>query len=127
MSATVGAVNGQRVALLKNAVVTDVATHASVADKQELYRQVAQGLAEDESGVFDVGFKLVAAAAAGIERGVIQLALNCTFGQTPTQYPSASGRLWNVRMGPHASCGPGGRNLHPNRCNRPRNGGPYLA
>ncbi len=95
MIATVGAVKGQRVALLKHAIVTDVATNDSVADKQQLYRQVALGLAEDEIGVFDAGFKLVAAAAAGIERCVIRLALNCTFGKTPGAIPertAAQGR-----------------------------------
>gem|GEM_PF-2989730 len=64
--------------MLKNAVVTDVKTNDSVADKQELYRQVAIGLEEDEIGVFDAGFKLVEAAEAGIEQCVIRLALNCT-------------------------------------------------
>jgi len=95
MIATVGKVNGQRIALLKNAVVTDVETNDSVADKQELYRQVAIGLEEDEIGVFDAGFKLIEAAEAGIEQCVIRLALNCTFGKTPGEIPertSAKGR-----------------------------------
>jgi len=95
MIATVGEVNGQRIALLKNAVVTDVKTNDSVADKQELYRQVAIGLEEDEIGVFDAGFKLVEAAEAGIEQCVIRLALNCTFGKTAGEIPerrSAKGR-----------------------------------
>ena len=95
MIATVGEVNGQRIALLKNAVVTDVKTNDSVADKQELYRQVAIGLEEDEIGVFDAGFKLVEAAEAGIEQCVIRLALNCTFGKTVGEIPertSAKGR-----------------------------------
>lgn len=95
MIATVGEVKGQRVALLKKAVVTDVETNDSVANKQVLYRQVAQCLAEDEIGVFDAGFKLVEAAEAGIERCVIRLAGNCTFGKTPGKIPartSAKGR-----------------------------------
>ena len=95
MIATVGEVNGQRIALLKNAVVTDGKTNNSVADKQELYRQVAIGLEEDEIGVFDAGFKLVEAAEAGIEQCVIRLALNCTFGKTAGEIPertSAKGR-----------------------------------
>ena len=87
MIATVGEVNGQRIALLKNAVVTDVETNDSVADKQALYRQVAQCQADDEISVFDAGFKIVEAAEAGIERCVIRLALNCTFGKTPGEIP----------------------------------------
>jgi hypothetical protein len=87
MIATVGEVNGQRVALLKNAVVTDVGTNDSVADKQELYRQVALCLEEDEISVFDAGFKIGEAVQAGIERCVIRLALNCTFGKTPGEIP----------------------------------------
>ena len=95
MIATVGEVNGQRIALLKNAVVTDVASNDSVSDKEALYRQVAKCLAEDEISVFDAGFKLVEAAEAGIEQCVIRLALNCTFGKTPGEIPartSAKGR-----------------------------------
>lgn len=95
MIGTVGEVNGQRVALLKNTVVTDVETNDSVADKKELYRQVALCLAEDELSVFDAGFKIVEALEAGIKRCVIRLALNCTFGKTPGKIPersSAKGR-----------------------------------
>lgn len=95
MIATVGEVNGQRIALLKNAVVTDVETNDREADKQALYRQVARCQAEDEISVFDAGFKLVEAAEAGLERCVIRLALNCTFGKTPGEIPartSAKGR-----------------------------------
>jgi len=58
-------------------------------------RALCERIAEDESGVFDAGFKLVAAAATGIELNVIQLALNCTFGQTPGAIPertTAKGR-----------------------------------
>jgi len=87
MIATVGEVNGQRIALLKNAVVTDVETNDSVADKQSLYKQVAICLEEDEMGVFDAGFKLVEAVEAGIEQCVIRLALNCTFGKTAGEIP----------------------------------------
>ncbi len=95
MIATVGEVNGQRVALLKNAVVTDVKTNDSEADKKELYRMVAVGLAKDEISVFDAGFKLVEAIQAGIKQCVIRLATNCTFGKTPGEIPertSAKGR-----------------------------------
>jgi len=87
MIGTVGEVNGQRVALLKNVVVTDVKTNDSVADKKELYRQVEKCLEEDEIGVLDAGFKLVEAAEAGIERCVIRLATNCTFGKTAGEIP----------------------------------------
>ncbi len=95
MIATVGEVNGQRIALLKNVVVTDVETNDRAADKQALYRQVARCQADDEISVFDAGFKLVEAAEAGLERCVIRLALNCTFGKTPGEIPartSARGR-----------------------------------
>jgi hypothetical protein len=95
MIATVGEVNGQRIALLKNVVVTDVKTNDSVADKKELYRLVEIGSEKDEISVFDAGFKLVEAAEAGIERCVIRLATNCTFGKTPGEIPertSAKGR-----------------------------------
>ena len=87
MIATVGEVNGQRVALLKNVVVTNVKTNDSVADKKELYRLVKAGLEEDEISVFDAGFKLVEAAQAGIEQCVIRLATNSTFGKTPGEIP----------------------------------------
>ncbi len=87
MIGTVGTVNGHRLALLKNVVVTDVTTHESMADKKELYRLAAECIEADELGVFDAGFKLVEAAEAGIEQCVIRLALNCTFGKTPGQIP----------------------------------------
>ncbi len=87
MIATVGEVNGHRVALLKNAVVTDIKTNDRVADKKEVYRMVAGCLEEDEISVFDAGFRLVEAAEAGLERCVLRLALNCTFGKTPGKIP----------------------------------------
>lgn len=87
MIATVGEVNGQRIALLKNAVVTDVTTNDSVIDEKELYRLVEVCLAEDEMSVLDAGFKLVKAAQAGIKRCVIRLATNCTFGEMPGEIP----------------------------------------
>jgi hypothetical protein len=90
MIATVGEVNGQRIALLKNALVTDVKTNDRVADKKELYRLVEAGLAEDEISVFDAGFNLAEAVQAGIKRCVIRLALNCTFGKTPGEIPERS-------------------------------------
>ena len=96
MIATVGEVNGQRVALLKNVVITDVKTNDRVADKKALYRLVEAGLAEDEIRVFDAGFKLAEAIQAGIKRCVIRLALNCTFGKTAGEVPertSTKGRI----------------------------------
>jgi len=96
MIATVGEVNGQRVALLKNVVVTNVKTNDSAADKKELYRLVEAGLEKDEISVFDAGFKLVEAAQAGIKRCVIRLASNCTFGKTFGEIPeraSTKGRI----------------------------------
>ncbi|MCP4935951.1 MAG: hypothetical protein GY927_17510, partial [bacterium] len=90
MIATVGEVKGQRVALLKKAVVTDVKTNDSVADKEALYKQVVLCLAEDEIGVFDAGFGLGEVVSAGIEQCVVRLALNCTFGETPGEIPERS-------------------------------------
>jgi hypothetical protein len=87
MIATVGEVKGQRVALLKDVVVTNVKTNDSVADKKELYRLVEKYLEEDEISVFDAGFKLVEAAQAGIKQCVVRLATNCTFGKTPGEIP----------------------------------------
>jgi len=119
MLATVGEVKGQRVALLKNAVVTDVETNASGADKQELYKPVPLCLDDDEIGVFDAGFKIVAATEADLEWWGLRLALNGTFGKTPGEIPerpSAKGRTptqYTVAMG--AFRRPGGRNLHPHK------------
>jgi len=96
MIATVGEVNGHRMALLKNVVITDVKTNDSIADKKELYRQVKASLEEDEISVFDAGFKLQEAAQAGIKRCVVRLATNCTFGKTPGEIPeraSTKGRI----------------------------------
>jgi len=90
MIATVGEVKGQRVALLKKAVVTDVESNDSVADKETLYKQVALCLGEDEIGVFDAGFGLGEVVSAGIEQCVVRLALNCTFGKTPGEIPERS-------------------------------------
>lgn len=83
----VGEVNGQRIALLKKAIVSDVTKNDMKADKQELYRQVALCLEADEISVLDAGFKLAEAVEAGIEQGVIRLAKNATFGQTPGKIP----------------------------------------
>ena len=85
--ASVGMVNGQRVALLKNAVLTNLQTDDSGAHKKRLYQQVATELAEDELAVLDAGFNLVEAAQAGIGRCLIRLAKNCTFGKTAGQIP----------------------------------------
>jgi hypothetical protein len=45
-----------------------------------------QGI-EDELAVFDAGFKLVEATQTGIERCLIRLAKNCTFGKTAGRIP----------------------------------------
>ena len=96
MMASVGEVNGQRVALLKNVVLADLMVNDGATHKKQLYQQVATALAKDELAVFDAGFKLVEAAQANLVRGLIRLAKNCTFGQTPGQIPartSEKGRL----------------------------------
>lgn len=87
MIASVGMVNGQRVALLKNAVPADLNINESAAHKKRLYTQVAAELAEDELAVLDAGFNLVDATQAGIERCLIRLAKNCTFGKTVGRIP----------------------------------------
>ncbi len=87
MIASVGEVNGQRVALLKNTVFADLNANDSQKQKKQLYRQVAISLDEDELAVFDAGFKLAEAAEANIERCLIRLAKNCTFGRTAGKIP----------------------------------------
>lgn len=68
MIASVGEVNGQRVALLKNAVHTNLTVNDDSSHKRKLYKQVAKGLGSDEIAVFDAGFKLVEATEANIQR-----------------------------------------------------------
>lgn len=87
MIASVGEVNGQRMALMKNVVHTNLNNNDNASHKKKLYQQVAKELDEDEIAVFDAGFKLVEAAAANIERCLIRLAKNCTFGKTPGKIP----------------------------------------
>ena len=87
MIASIGEVNGQRIALLKNAVLTDLSLNDGLGHKKQLYKQVATELAEDEIAVFDAGFRLVEAVEANITRCLIRLASNCTFGKTVGQIP----------------------------------------
>jgi hypothetical protein len=83
MIAAVGAVNGQRIALLKNATVANLTVNDEKAHKKELYKQVSQALDQDEIAVLDAGFGLVGAIEANISQCLIRLAKNCTFGKTP--------------------------------------------
>lgn len=85
--ASVGLVNGQRVALLKNAVLTDLNSNDGAAHKKRFYQQVATELAEDELAVLDAGFSLVVSAQTGIDRCLIRLAKNSTFGKTAGRIP----------------------------------------
>ncbi len=87
MIAEVGAVNGQRIALLKNATVADLTLNDEKAHKKKLYKQVAKGLEQDEIAVLDAGFGLAGAAEANISQCLIRLAKNCTFGKTPGKIP----------------------------------------
>ena len=87
MIASVGKVNEQRVALLKNAVLTDLSVNDDSSHKKKLYKQVAIGLDKDEIAVFDAGFKLVEATETNIQRCLIRLAKNCTFGKTAGRIP----------------------------------------
>lgn len=88
MIASVGKVNEQRVALLKNVVLTDLSVNDSAAHKIQLYKETAKLLEEDELAVLDAGFKLAEAADIGLERCVIRLAKNSTFGKTPGKIPA---------------------------------------
>ena len=55
MIASVGKVNEQRVALLKNVVLTDLSVNDSAAHKIQLYKETAKLLEEDELAVLDAG------------------------------------------------------------------------
>lgn len=87
MIASVGVVDGQRIALLKDATVADLSSNDEPSHKKELYKKVAKGLAKDEIAVFDAGFSLVDALEADISRCLIRLAKNCTFGRTVGEIP----------------------------------------
>ncbi len=87
MIGSVGEVNGQRIALLKNADVADLTINDEPAHKKRVYKLVAKGLDKDELAVFDAGFRLAEAAEADIERCLIRLAKNCTFGRTAGKIP----------------------------------------
>jgi len=90
--ASVGEVNGQRVALLKNAVLADLTVNEGAVHKEQLYKKVATELAADELVVFDAGFKLVEALQANISRCLIRLAKNCTFGKTAGRIPERTAK-----------------------------------
>ncbi len=87
MIGTVGQVNGQRIALLKNVALADLSVNDGSAHKKQLYKQVAKELAEDEIAVFDAGFRLVEAIEANIPRSLIRLAKNVTFGKRAGRIP----------------------------------------
>ncbi len=87
MIASVGEVNGQRVALLKNVTLADLNVNDESALKKQLYKQVAIELDEDEIAVFDAGFGLVGAVEANILHCLIRLAKNVTFGETAGKIP----------------------------------------
>lgn len=87
MIASIGEVEGQRIALLDKAVETKLDVNDGAGHKKQLYQQVEKGLEADEIAVFDAGFSLVAAVAAGITRCVIRLAKNVTFGKTAGKIP----------------------------------------
>ena len=85
--ASVGMVNGQRMALLKNATLANLNENQGLEQKKRLYQQVSAELASDEIAVLDAGFNLVEAVQVGIDRCLLRLAKNCTFGQTPGRIP----------------------------------------
>jgi hypothetical protein len=74
----VGAVDGQRMALLTDLLRAELTNPAESALQTELVKQVAASLAEDEMPVFDAGFKVKALQAAGLSRFVVRLAKNFT-------------------------------------------------
>jgi len=92
MIASVGEVNGQRIALLKNAVQTNLKVNDGTTHNETLYKQVAIAIDDDEIAAFDAGFGLVGAIAAGIERSVIRLAKNRTFGKTVGRIPERTSK-----------------------------------
>ena len=87
MIASVGEVNGHRVALLKNATVPDLTVNDETKRTKQLYKQVAAELEDDEMAVFDAGFSLVQAVEAGISNCLIRLAKNAAFGATAGKIP----------------------------------------
>jgi hypothetical protein len=74
----VGAVDGQRLALLTDLLRAELTNSAESALQTALVKQVAASLAEDEMPVFDAGFKVKALQAAGLSRFVVRLAKNFT-------------------------------------------------
>ncbi len=92
MIASVGEVNGQRVALLKNATVADLEVNDESAHIKQLYKQVSIELDNDEIAVFDAGFRLVGAVEAGISHCLIRQAKNITFGATAGKIPERTSK-----------------------------------
>lgn len=87
MIAAVGEVKGQRIALLKDAVVADLKVQDGSGHKKQIYKRVATQLAADEIAVLDAGFGLVEAVEANIGQCLIRLSKNVTFGKTAGQIP----------------------------------------
>lgn len=87
MIASVGEVNGQRVALLKNVTLADLNVNDESTLKKQLYKQVAIELDDGEIAVLDAGFGLVGAVEANILHCLIRLAKNVTFGETAGKIP----------------------------------------
>ena len=87
MIASVGEVNGQRIALLKNVTVPDLKISDEAERTKQLYKQVAIELEDGEIAVLDAGFRLVLAVEAGVSRCLIRLAKNITFGATAGKIP----------------------------------------
>ena len=87
MIASVGEVKGQRIALLQDAVVTDLQVNDGSGHKKQIYKQVSTRLAKDEIAVLDAGFGLVEAMEANIKQCLIRLSKNVTFGKIAGQIP----------------------------------------
>ena len=84
---TTGIVNGQRMAKLDLLICGETDRNDLCKEMEELYKQVSKQLEEDELAIMDAGFSLIDAVIHGIERCVIRLATNCTFGKTPGEVP----------------------------------------
>lgn len=85
--AQVGVAGGQRVALLKSMVSTNLKVNEPTTLKKQLYQEVARQLAPDEIALFDAGFGLLEAVSMGITRCLIRLAKNDVFGRTEGKIP----------------------------------------
>ncbi|MFT5195084.1 MAG: hypothetical protein ACI85U_002100 [Candidatus Promineifilaceae bacterium] len=91
---TTGTVNNQRMAQLDMLICGETDQNDLSKEMIKVYKQVSKLLVENELAIFDAGFSLIDAGFSlidavihGIERCVLRLAANCTFGETPGEIP----------------------------------------